>query len=439
MRRHVVIQRLLVGGLFVSLCTVAARFFAIQGWVVPARVTSGSMAPSLLGEHFWSRCGECGFRFQYGVESKPREERAVCPNCGFNGNQLKNEFRDRGQRVLIDRGAYWFGAPARFDVVAFSDPARPSRLIVKRVAGLPGEKIAIRNGELWINGDLIRKGLTQFRAMSVVVHDNRHLARHDSELRQRWKPIRANSAWAIDGNTFRSSATGVAGSVKADLVPDADWLAYQHWRCYASSYPRFQLAPISDNSGYDQGESRALQDVTDVIVRCAVTATGSGLLAVRIHDGREWFTLRLEPSRRRVEILQSQQKIASGLFPEKSSSDAFVVEFGLLDEQVIFGLDSREVIREQYKPHSESRKAIAEPLAISSDMLDVAIREIVIKRDIYYLDPANIGRAWQSPTAVEDRSYFMLGDNPSLSEDSRQWKEPFIPITAIRGKVIPWR
>jgi signal peptidase I len=42
--------------------------------------------------------------------------------------------------------------PQRGDVVVFRWPGDPSQVWVKRVIGLPGERIAMRRGQVWING-----------------------------------------------------------------------------------------------------------------------------------------------------------------------------------------------------------------------------------------------------------------------------------------------
>lgn len=60
-----------------------------------------------------------------------------------------------GQRMWIDRTAYWWRAPARGDVVVLPCPSRPSELCVKRVVGLPGERVQIIDGQLLVNGQPI--------------------------------------------------------------------------------------------------------------------------------------------------------------------------------------------------------------------------------------------------------------------------------------------
>ncbi len=57
-----------------------------------------------------------------------------------------------GERVLFDRLAYRRGPPRRGDVVLASHPARPRLRIVKRVVGLPGDRVAVEGERCWVNG-----------------------------------------------------------------------------------------------------------------------------------------------------------------------------------------------------------------------------------------------------------------------------------------------
>jgi signal peptidase I len=45
--------------------------------------------------------------------------------------------------------------PARGDVVVFRSPADRSQIWVKRVIGLPGDRVQMREGRLWINGEIV--------------------------------------------------------------------------------------------------------------------------------------------------------------------------------------------------------------------------------------------------------------------------------------------
>lgn len=52
-----------------------------------------------------------------------------------------------GDRVLTHK----YFTPRRWDVVAFHPPVRPNELFLMRIAGLPGEKVEIVNGQIVIN------------------------------------------------------------------------------------------------------------------------------------------------------------------------------------------------------------------------------------------------------------------------------------------------
>lgn len=64
------------------------------------------------------------------------------------------------QVVLMNRLAYDFGSPQRFDVVVFLRDGKPN---VKRVIGLPGETVQISGGMVYIDGQLLEAedGLNQ--------------------------------------------------------------------------------------------------------------------------------------------------------------------------------------------------------------------------------------------------------------------------------------
>lgn len=57
-----------------------------------------------------------------------------------------------GDRVIGNRLAYKFGNdPDRFDIVIFPAPDDESVLYIKRIIGLPGEKVTIKKGKVYIN------------------------------------------------------------------------------------------------------------------------------------------------------------------------------------------------------------------------------------------------------------------------------------------------
>jgi len=59
---------------------------------------------------------------------------------------------DVGDRLLSNNMIYKIRAPRRGEVVIFKYPEEPRRDFVKRMVGLPGEKIMLKDGRIYING-----------------------------------------------------------------------------------------------------------------------------------------------------------------------------------------------------------------------------------------------------------------------------------------------
>jgi signal peptidase I len=56
------------------------------------------------------------------------------------------------QRLVVEKVSYRFHGPQRFDVVVIKMPSQGDELLIKRVIGLPGETVEIRDGTVYING-----------------------------------------------------------------------------------------------------------------------------------------------------------------------------------------------------------------------------------------------------------------------------------------------
>lgn len=57
-----------------------------------------------------------------------------------------------GDRVFGNRLAYVLSEPKRFDIIIFKYPDDESQLFIKRIIGLPGETVEIRDGNIYIDG-----------------------------------------------------------------------------------------------------------------------------------------------------------------------------------------------------------------------------------------------------------------------------------------------
>lgn len=57
-----------------------------------------------------------------------------------------------GERLVVSKLSYRFHPPDRGDVVVFRYPANRRLRFIKRVVGLPGEMVAIRDGKVTVDG-----------------------------------------------------------------------------------------------------------------------------------------------------------------------------------------------------------------------------------------------------------------------------------------------
>ena len=56
-------------------------------------------------------------------------------------------------RVLVNKFIYRFSEPERGDIVVFQSVEGSREELIKRVVGLPGDEIAVRDGKLFVNGE----------------------------------------------------------------------------------------------------------------------------------------------------------------------------------------------------------------------------------------------------------------------------------------------
>lgn len=57
----------------------------------------------------------------------------------------------------IFNGRIWYSEPKRGDVVVFRFPKNPYTDFIKRIVGLPGDKVQVKEGRLYINGEQIER------------------------------------------------------------------------------------------------------------------------------------------------------------------------------------------------------------------------------------------------------------------------------------------
>ncbi len=76
-----------------------------------------------------------------------------------SGESMFPTFND-GQYLIVDELSYYLGEPHRGDVVIFRYPNDPKRFFIKRIIGLPDEKITITKGTVTITNKTHPEGFT---------------------------------------------------------------------------------------------------------------------------------------------------------------------------------------------------------------------------------------------------------------------------------------
>ena len=78
--------------------------------------------------------------------------------------QLENH-----ERVFVNKIIYHVEPVRRGDIIVFHYPLDPSKSFIKRVIGLPGDWVSIRDGRVYINGKLLKE---DYVPPSCLGHDN---------------------------------------------------------------------------------------------------------------------------------------------------------------------------------------------------------------------------------------------------------------------------
>ena len=180
----------LVAGLARSLAAVlVARTFVL----LPIHVPTGSMEPTILGVtggHGWS------------------------------------------DHLFVDQTRWLLGEPERWDVAVFQYPLQRDVHFVKRVVGLPGETVSILDGEIWVDGVVVRKPPHVQAALWREVFPRPGPLSAPKRVAGAWTPSRDGGEWTMDGDdvvarpprsgatTFRFARTLAQGDLRLRCTAD---------------------------------------------------------------------------------------------------------------------------------------------------------------------------------------------------------------------------
>lgn len=62
-----------------------------------------------------------------------------------------------GERLVVNKFIYRFKQPEKGDIVVFRYPRDPSRDFIKRVIGVAGDVIEVKDGKVFLNGQLLNE------------------------------------------------------------------------------------------------------------------------------------------------------------------------------------------------------------------------------------------------------------------------------------------
>ncbi len=66
------------------------------------------------------------------------------------GESMEPSF-ETGDYLIVDEISYRFREPKRGEVIVFNNPYNPSQRFIKRIIGLPGEKVKLKEGKIIIS------------------------------------------------------------------------------------------------------------------------------------------------------------------------------------------------------------------------------------------------------------------------------------------------
>ena len=461
-------------------------------------ISTGSMAPTLLGYHRQATCPDCGYAFARGSVPQrlrlataetantaaldDRPDAVHCPLC--QARFETTAFRTEGDQLLVHKHAFDARLPRRWEVIVFRSGGS-GEAFIKRTAGLPGETIRIRGGDVYADGRLCRKDpLTQDAMRLPVALVDRSQDRTDDGFRvaERWA---FEPGWSADGPAGRTVLrhTGERSAVRyRHRVREGDhrtsvrvdWpgepprsrrLVYSDGELHCrgampnairdrllqqSDDPavraaivdlakRSQLSPVVDVCGYNRpAASTAI--VRDLLVegraKFEPDADEPPELRVTLLYGRQPFTMTLRPGEVTVETLDERgdpvMLDAAALRPSRSRRWSLSV----IDRQVAVTLDG--ALPFAPLPFGETkltRSWSREPLTIDAAGA-VSVSRLGLWRDVSVTPPDADSPLLGDGLTLGPDELFVLGDNSPVSVDSRRWADPTVSRNSLIGKPL---
>lgn len=132
------------------------------------------------------------------------------------GNSMVPNF-EHGDFLLTDKISYRFGEPERGDVIVFKAPQNSNFDYIKRIVGLPGEAVEIKEGKFFVDGKRLEEN---YLPEDTYIREGKTL-REGLVL-----TIPAGEYWVMGDNRQHSSDSREWGPVPRENIVGKVWLRY---------------------------------------------------------------------------------------------------------------------------------------------------------------------------------------------------------------------
>lgn len=407
---------LLVHGLFLAGCRPNGR---------PAVIEGASMAPHLFGIHNLLTCRDCQFNSVLRADQPIKNP--ICSNCGA-ANSAERLQRQAAPEVRLSS---FFTPPQRWKVYAFKAPQRDAsqeKITVKRVVGLPSETIHLTEGDLWINGQREVKSWADQLELVILLRDFRCLPRDDAgKPRSPWASSDHTSDWSVDTKRISFSSKNPSQAARR--------IDYCHWAGYHTGQDRFAATPILDAQPFDPLEARTLQSVSDLLVTARLeTPTDNFRLGLQVYE--EPLACEWRGTESKIEIRSGERLLHTIKWTPQAGETT--IGFSTFDRTATVMVNGQQLAQIPLPlTPSTARNRLSRPLFIEALADSLVLRDFKLYRDVYYSDRGSEPSGHEPPRAfpLDSGEYFLLGDNPVDSIDSRDWPAHGLKRAKFLGEV----
>ena len=135
--------------------------------------------------------------------------RFAVQNFRIEGFSMEPNFHD-GQFLIVNKLVYMLHPPQRGDVIVFVPPTSDSRDFIKRVIGLPGDRVEIVDGHVLING----KPLDEPYPLNPATYSSGPVT------------VPPGQYYVLGDNRNNSSDSHAWGTVPASKIIGQAWITY---------------------------------------------------------------------------------------------------------------------------------------------------------------------------------------------------------------------